>query len=170
MVGSPPGDALRQLTAQAAGNPLYLRELVDALVRERALQISPAAVEVSVFHERLPASLAAVLSDRLSSVSAETAQMLRTATLLRGKFTVTDLAVLPRRPASQLAAGLQEAVAAGILVRPAAPAGPGSAHPECFRPGEPGLPGRRVRARAGAERRNPPGHAGAGRDVAAARR
>ena len=35
MVGSPPGDTLRQLTAQASGNPLYLRELLDALVRER---------------------------------------------------------------------------------------------------------------------------------------
>src|SRR6516165_3637699 len=39
MVGSPPGDALRQLTGQASGNPLYLRELVDALVRERALEV-----------------------------------------------------------------------------------------------------------------------------------
>jgi hypothetical protein len=36
MLGSPPGDTLRQLTAQAAGNPLYVRELVDAMVRERA--------------------------------------------------------------------------------------------------------------------------------------
>ncbi|HEX3310712.1 MAG TPA: LuxR family transcriptional regulator [Streptosporangiaceae bacterium] len=35
MAGAPPGDALRQLTAQAAGNPLYVRELMDALVRER---------------------------------------------------------------------------------------------------------------------------------------
>ena len=42
--------------------------------------------------------------------------MLRTAALLGGKFAVTDLAVLLRQPASDLAAGLQEAVAAGILV------------------------------------------------------
>jgi predicted ATPase len=47
VVGSPPGDALRRLTAQAAGNPLYLRELVDALVRERALEVGPAVAEVS---------------------------------------------------------------------------------------------------------------------------
>ncbi len=39
MVGAPPGDALRRLTARAAGNPLYVRELVDALVREQALEI-----------------------------------------------------------------------------------------------------------------------------------
>ena len=116
MLGAPPGDALRQLTAQAAGNPLYVRELVDAMVREQALEIGPAAAEVSAARERLPASLAAVLTDRLSSVSAETAQMLRTAALLGGRFAVTDLAVVLRRPASDLAAGVQEAMAAGILI------------------------------------------------------
>jgi DNA-binding CsgD family transcriptional regulator len=115
MLGTPPGDALRQLTAQAGGNPLYLRELVDALVRDRALRDGPAA-EVSVAWDQLPPSLAAVLNDRLSSVSEEAAQMLQTAALLGGKFTVTDLAVLLRRPASDLAAGLQEAVTAGLLV------------------------------------------------------
>jgi len=36
MVGAPPGDGLRRLTAQAAGNPLYVREPVDALVRAGA--------------------------------------------------------------------------------------------------------------------------------------
>jgi hypothetical protein len=114
MLGAPPEDTLRQLTAQAAGNPLYLRELVDALARERA-QPSPAA-GVRPAQEQLPASLAALLNDRLSSVSAQTAQILRTAALLDAKFTVTDLAVLLRRPVSALAAGLHEAVAARILV------------------------------------------------------
>jgi DNA-binding CsgD family transcriptional regulator len=111
MLGTPPAGTLRQLTGQAGGNPLYLRELVDALARERA-----AAGGVSVAQEQLPASLAAVLNDRLSSVSAQTAQILRTAALLGGKFTVTDLAVLLGKPVSELAAGLQEAVAARILV------------------------------------------------------
>ena len=114
MLGSPPGDTLRQLTAQAAGNPLYVRELVDAMVREQALEIGPAA-EVSAAGERLPASLAAVLTDRLGSVSAGAAQLLRTAALLGGRFAVTDLAVVLRRPASELAADVQEAVAAGIV-------------------------------------------------------
>jgi DNA-binding CsgD family transcriptional regulator len=114
MLGTPPSDALRKLTAQAAGNPLYLRELVDALVRERAVPDGPAA-EVCVAWDQLPASLAGVLNDRLSSVSAQTAQMLRTAAMLGGRFTVADLAVLLRRPAWDLAAGVQEAAAAGLL-------------------------------------------------------
>ncbi len=113
MVGAAPGDGLRRLTAQAAGNPLYVRELVDALLREQAVQIRPVA-EVAPARE-LPVSLAAVLDDRLSSVSAETAQLLRTAALLGGRFAVTDLAVVLRRAVSDLAANLQEAVAAGIV-------------------------------------------------------
>ena len=116
MLGAQPGDALRQLTAQAAGNPLYVRELVDAMVREQALEIRPSTAEVSAARERLPASLAAVLTDRLSSVSAGAAQMLRTAALLGGRFAVTDLAVVLRKPASELAADVEEAVAAGILI------------------------------------------------------
>jgi len=114
MVGAPPGDRLRRLTAQAAGNPLYVRELVDALVREQAVEIRPTA-EVSADVEQLPASLTDVLSDRLRSVSAETAQVLRTAAMLGGRFAVTDLSVVLRRPVSDLAAGLQEAVEAGIV-------------------------------------------------------
>jgi DNA-binding CsgD family transcriptional regulator len=115
MLGTPPGDAVRKLAAQAAGNPLYLRELVDSLVRERAVRNGPAA-DASMAWDHLPASLAAVLNDRLSSVSAETAQMLRTTALLGGKFAVSDLAVLLRQPTWDLAAGLQEAVVAGLLV------------------------------------------------------
>ncbi len=42
--------------------------------------------------------------------------MLQTAALVGGRFAVTDLAVVLRRPASGLAAGVQEAVAAGILI------------------------------------------------------
>ena len=113
MVGAPPGDRLRRLTAQAAGNPLYVRELVDALVREQALHVGRAA-ELSVADRQMPVSLTAVLGDRLSSVSADTAQMLRTAALLGGRFAVTDLAVVLRRPVSDLAVGLQEAVTADI--------------------------------------------------------
>ena len=114
MVGASPGDGLRRLTAQAAGNPLYVRELVDALLREQAVRISPVA-EVVPGAGRLPLSLAAVLDDRLSSVSAETAQLLRTAALLGGRFAAADLAVVLRRPAWDLAPSLQEAVAAAIL-------------------------------------------------------
>jgi DNA-binding CsgD family transcriptional regulator/tetratricopeptide (TPR) repeat protein len=114
IIGAPPSDGLRRLTARAAGNPLYLRELIDALVREQAVQVRP-IVEVAWPGEQLPLSLAGVLTDRLSSVSPETAQLLRSAALLGGGFAVTDLAVVLRQPVSGLAGAVREAVTAGIL-------------------------------------------------------
>jgi DNA-binding CsgD family transcriptional regulator/tetratricopeptide (TPR) repeat protein len=114
MVGAVPGEGLRRLAAHAAGNPLYLRELVDALMREQAVEIRPVA-DIVVRSEQLPASLPAVLDGRLSSVSEETAQLLRAAALLGGKFSVTDLSVVLRRPVVDLAAGLREAAGAGIV-------------------------------------------------------
>src|SRR5580692_1977920 len=115
VIGAPPGEALRQLTARAAGNPLYVREMVDALVREHAVQVSPTAGADLRGGQQLPASLAGVLTDRLSSVSAGTARLLRAAVLFGGRFGVSDLAVVLRQPASDLAASLQEAIEAGIL-------------------------------------------------------
>jgi DNA-binding CsgD family transcriptional regulator len=114
IVGAAPGESLRRLTAQAAGNPLYVRELIDALVREQAVRLHTSA-EISLVGEQLPGSLAGVLTERLSSVQPEVARMLRGATLLGGQFTVGDLAVVLGQPVPALAAGLQEAVAAGIL-------------------------------------------------------
>jgi DNA-binding CsgD family transcriptional regulator/tetratricopeptide (TPR) repeat protein len=115
MVGASPGEGLRRLTAQAAGNPLYVRELVDSLLREQAVQVRPVADIVPSVERQLPVSLTAVLDDRLRAVSAETAQLLRTAALLGGQFAVTDLSVVLRRPVLDLAPGLQEAVSAGIV-------------------------------------------------------
>lgn len=114
LLGSAPADGLQRLAAQAGGNPLYICELVDALMRERALR-PLASGEVSVSGQQLPPSLGAALSDRLGSVPAETAPLLRTAALLGPRFAVTDLAVVLRRPASELAGAIQDAVAAGIL-------------------------------------------------------
>jgi hypothetical protein len=41
IVGASPGQEPRRLTAQAAGNRLYVRELVDALLREQAVTVAP---------------------------------------------------------------------------------------------------------------------------------
>jgi hypothetical protein len=114
MVGAAPGEGLRRLAAHAAGNPLYLRELLDGLMREQAVQIRPVA-DIIAGAERLPASLPAVLDGRLGSVSDEAAQLLRAAALLGGRFAVADLSVVLRRPVVDLAEGLREAAGAGLV-------------------------------------------------------
>jgi DNA-binding CsgD family transcriptional regulator len=117
MTGAPPGPALTRLAAQAMGNPLYLAELMDALRRDPDGSMNPLDTEPSAdLLERVPASFAAALGDRLNLVPDGTAEMLKAAALLGGDFAVTDLAALLRRPASELSDGVQDALAAGLLV------------------------------------------------------
>src|SRR5206468_5721969 len=45
-VGAPPGPELSNLTARAGGNPLYVRELLDALAREDAITVVAGSAEI----------------------------------------------------------------------------------------------------------------------------
>ncbi|MGW5556443.1 ATP-binding protein, partial [Micromonospora sp. NPDC003944] len=116
LVDAPPGAGLVRLAAEAAGNPLILRELVESLVREDLVDIGTQADVRRSADGVLPRSLAATLEGRLSSVPADTIELMRAAALLGGEFAVTDLAALLGRPAIDFTADLQEAMTAGILV------------------------------------------------------
>lgn len=116
VAGAPPGPALVELAAQASGNPLYVRELVESLVREGALTVQAYAELRDTSSSTVPRSLAAALDNRLSFVRDGTLQMLRTAALLGGEFAVTEVAALLGRSIIEISDDLQEAVAAGILV------------------------------------------------------
>jgi len=115
VLGAPPGGELRRVAAQAGGNPLYLRELIDALTREQKIRFGPDGAEVSEGLERLSVPLASVLEGRLESVSPDTGTMLRAASLLGCAFAVTDLTVMLGQPAAAVADGVREAMTAGIL-------------------------------------------------------
>ncbi len=116
MVGVAPHGPVVRLVASAMGNPLYLRELVVALGRERILAAGSANTDTSAgLLTRTPPSFAAALSDRLSFIPAATMEILRAATLLGREFAATDLAVLLRRPALELTTEVQDALAAGII-------------------------------------------------------
>ncbi|WP_211767930.1 BTAD domain-containing putative transcriptional regulator [Kutzneria sp. CA-103260] len=111
--GAPPGPRLTDLTARAGGNPLYVRELLDALARENAITVADGSAEV----ERgaaAPGSLVAALTSRLSFLSAETREILQWASLLGLEFAVDDLAVITGR--SDLRSRLDEAVTGAVLI------------------------------------------------------
>jgi DNA-binding CsgD family transcriptional regulator len=116
VAGAPPGPALVELAAQASGNPLYVRELVESLVREGALTVGARAELRDASSSTVPRSLAAVLDNRLSFVRDGTIQMLRMAALLGGEFVVPEVAALLGRSIIEISDDLQEAMAAGILV------------------------------------------------------
>jgi len=111
------GPGLRRTVQGAAGNPLYVREMVDALAREGRLRRDGGTAELVAGEPGagVPVSLAAVISDRLGFVSDQTLGVLRAAALLGADFSVGDLAVVAGRPVPELSGVVGEAVAAGVL-------------------------------------------------------
>ncbi|MGC9666272.1 ATP-binding protein [Planosporangium sp. 12N6] len=117
LAGAPAGPRLRALAAQAAGNPLYLRELVDALRREAALTMDGTghAELVGEAAHRVPATLAAAIAGRLGFLSGEATTALRVATLLGTEFPVDDVATVLQQSPDGLHEVFAEAAAAGVV-------------------------------------------------------
>ncbi len=112
--GKPAGELLR-LADGAAGNPLYLTELVDALARSASLTITDAG-SVELTNDLAPDSLSAAIADRLCFVPGWVRQVLRAAALLGVDLVVSDLAIVLGRSVVDLVPAVDEACAAGILV------------------------------------------------------
>ncbi len=108
-----PGEDLIQLAGGAAGNPLYITELVDALARGSSLRRTDGAIELAEAHP--PESLAAAVADRLGFVPPSVREVLRAAALLGVDFVVSDLATVLDRNVTELIPALDEARAAGVL-------------------------------------------------------
>jgi len=111
--GGRPGPRLLRLAAGAAGNPLYVTELVDALARGGALTIDDGLVEAT--GARTPGSLSAAIADRVEFLSAPGRGLLRAAALLGVDFSVSELAMVSGQSVGELMPVLDEAILAGVL-------------------------------------------------------
>ncbi|TDV42214.1 helix-turn-helix transcriptional regulator [Actinophytocola oryzae] len=112
LLGGPPGPLLTAELARAGGNPLYVRELVDSLVRD-------GLVRDAEFHGEsgaVPDSLAVAIGRRLRFPSADTADVLRIAALLGNDFGVEELSIVTGRSAAGLSTVVEEAIAAGAVL------------------------------------------------------
>jgi len=114
LIGGRPGPGLTQLAAGAAGNPLYLTELLDALDRSGALQLTGGTAEVTAGHA--PATLGEAITDRLGFLPRPARDLLQSAALLGGEFSADDLAVVTARRPAELAPALADAQTAGVLI------------------------------------------------------
>jgi DNA-binding CsgD family transcriptional regulator len=108
------GAELLRLADGAAGNPLYLTELVDALVRTERLTVDEAGV-VEASGGPVPGSLAAAIAHRLDFLPRSVRLVLQAAALLGIQFRVSDLAIVLDRRITDLVPTLDEARAAGVL-------------------------------------------------------
>ncbi|ONI79434.1 LuxR family transcriptional regulator [Actinosynnema sp. ALI-1.44] len=114
LAGGKPSDRLRRLAAGAAGNPLYLTELLGSLERGgRLFTTETGLVETTV--ERTPRSLSAAIAERLEFLPPHVLEVLRSAALLGTDFSVGDLAVVSGQGTVELIPAIEDSRASGIL-------------------------------------------------------
>jgi len=114
LAGGKPDDNLLRLAGGAAGNPLYLTELVAALARSSSLTVTEAGA-AELAGGSAPSSLSAAIADRLGFVAGPVREVLRAAALLGTDFAVSDLAIVLGRGVADLVPAVDEACAVGVL-------------------------------------------------------
>jgi DNA-binding CsgD family transcriptional regulator len=113
MLAAPPGPRLLAEVAGGGGNPLYVTELVQALVDEGDLDWTRGSVEMR--GDELPRTLRLTILRRLGFLPPRTLELLQVASVLGRTFALADLSAVLRRSTVQLLPDLQEAVRAGVL-------------------------------------------------------
>jgi DNA-binding SARP family transcriptional activator/DNA-binding CsgD family transcriptional regulator len=117
LVGAQPGPELRDLVERTIGNPLYITELTEALVREHALRTTAGVADLADSSTyTAPRSLVDTISRHLDVLSGDARETLRWAALLGTEFTVTDIAAVAGKRPSDLMAVFDETVAANVIV------------------------------------------------------
>ncbi|HEU5417151.1 MAG TPA: AAA family ATPase [Streptosporangiaceae bacterium] len=114
LAGGKPDDKLLRLADGAAGNPLYLTELVAALARSASLTVTDSGA-AELTSGPVPGSLSAAIASRLDFVSGPVREVLQAAALLGVDFAVPDLATVLGRSVAELVPAVDGARAAGVL-------------------------------------------------------
>jgi len=115
LAGGQPDTGLLRLAEGAAGNPLYLTELLAALSRSGGIAVT-ASGTARLAAETVPGSLPAAIADRLDFVSASTRDVLRAAALLGVEFAVPDLTTVLGKTVADVVPAIDEARTTGVLI------------------------------------------------------
>jgi DNA-binding CsgD family transcriptional regulator len=114
LAGGKPDGKLLRLADGAAGNPLYVTEMVAALARGSSLTITETG-DAQLASGSAPGSLSAAIADRLGFVTGPVREVLRAAALLGADFAVSDLAIVLGRSVADLIPAVDEACEVGVL-------------------------------------------------------
>src|SRR5215217_4693691 len=112
-IAADPGSRLLTEIAGAAGNPLFVTELLGALLQEGAITTAGGRAEVA--ETTLPPTLRLTILRRLSFLPDDTLQALPAASILGSAFSLIDLATVADRTVLGLATALTEAIRTGVL-------------------------------------------------------
>ncbi|MDQ3825398.1 MAG: AAA family ATPase, partial [Actinomycetota bacterium] len=113
VAGAPPGVGLSGQLSGAAGNPLFVIELVKALRDQNLLMVHGGRVEVT--DRVLPSTLPMTILRRMSFLPPATLEVLKVAAVLGREFSVAELATVTGRSAVTLLPELDAALRAGSL-------------------------------------------------------
>lgn len=108
-----PTATLLAATAQAGGNPLFIKELIAALHADGTLQIIDGRAEADI--RVIPYSFRRLILRQLVTLPDTTRRILRVAAVLGSSFSLTELAIVLGRLPSDLLDDLDEAFRAKIL-------------------------------------------------------
>jgi DNA-binding CsgD family transcriptional regulator/tetratricopeptide (TPR) repeat protein len=117
LAGGEPGPAFGTMLESAAGNPLYVREIVDALGRSGQLRATDGAVELVATEPGDPsvASLAGAIADRLEFLSPQCRNVLQAAALQGVEVTAEQVSALAGLPVAEVEPMLLEAIETGVV-------------------------------------------------------
>jgi DNA-binding CsgD family transcriptional regulator/tetratricopeptide (TPR) repeat protein len=113
LVQATPGPGLLEVVSGAAGNPLFVTELLNAIEQQGSLLKVDGQAEVS--GSTLPPSLPLTILGRLSSLPEEAIRLLRAGSLLGSTFSITELATVLGRPVTDLTPAVEAVLASGVL-------------------------------------------------------
>ncbi|WP_431923556.1 BTAD domain-containing putative transcriptional regulator [Micromonospora wenchangensis] len=117
LVGAPPGPNLAEVVADSAGNPRYAHELTTALLRRGVVRVVDDVADIPDGTAiDPPRSLLAMIRATMDGLTSDTQEVLRTAALLGTRFSVDDVGAVAGHAALDLVAGLEEALAARVVV------------------------------------------------------
>ena len=112
-LGLPPGASLAAAVERAAGNPLWVVELLRALSAEGALDLTGDRAEA--VSSDLPNSVRQLVARRLGFLPEQTVAALRTASLFGEAFSLTDMATVTGRRVTELVDDLGPAFQAQLV-------------------------------------------------------
>ena len=115
IAGGTPGPRLLAALERAGGNPLYVRELTAALVRDGRVAADSGMVELGADAVSLPTSVTLAMSSRLEFLRPDVLRTLGIAALLGNEFDIAELAAATGTPVLDLAAQLTDAMTGGVI-------------------------------------------------------
>ncbi len=118
VAGAPPGTALSGQLPRAAGNPLFIIELIKAQREQGNLVVHQGRADVA--DPALPQTLSLTILRRVSFLPPATLEVLKMAAVLGREFSVAELSMVTGRSAVTLLPELEAALRAGLLAESSA--------------------------------------------------